>query len=162
MIDLVTEVNTLRDKLVECLELINQIDARMDAERTSAASDNTSPSASPPVCDSEDALRDATEVEKIARKLPKWGRNPKQYNTRILNAYLTLRRKSHVPIEQQDIAVALGNPNWFRRNFNQMVNFGTQNHGKIFQRADDFVEVWEPVQSLVEEYEADFSYLLRS
>ena len=153
MENFITDINDLRDKLVECLALVNQIDARMDAERAHTTLKNTHL----PVHDPEDSSQSAEEVKKVARRLPRWGRNSEQYNTRILNAFLAFRRENRKPITQKELSATLGNPDWFYRNFNQMINFGAKNHGKVFDRNGVFVEIWEPVQHLVAEYEATFS-----
>ena len=138
MPNLVAEFNDLQNKLVECLALVTQIGSQMNTEPAHTA---------PP---------SAKEVKKVARRLPKWGRHPKQYNTQILNAFLTLQRKNRGAITQKDISAALGDPDWFYSNFNQMINFGAKNHGKIFERNGAFIEIWQPVQLHVAEYQTNF------
>jgi len=87
------------------------------------------------------------EFNKIQNKLPNWLRNKNQYNSKILYAFMRLYEKnekvSYEALKNET------NIETFKSNFDQMKNFGKQNHGKIFEQRGDYVYLWENVKELV-------------
>ena len=92
------------------------------------------------------------EVNKVAHRLPRWANNPNQYNTRILKAYLTLKRELDCGITVEMIKTEYGDVN-FTSNFNQMIAIASRNHGKVFEVTGDYVDIWQPVLRYVQEFE---------
>ncbi|BAS68409.1 hypothetical protein [Bathymodiolus septemdierum thioautotrophic gill symbiont] len=98
---------------------------------------------------------ESNEIEKVRRKLKLWSKPERQQNinSQILNAYLKLRRSGKNYITEIDIQNELQNIDDFKNNFDQMKNIAEKNHGKIFEQKGSYVEIWEPVNSFVSEYE---------
>lgn len=123
-------------KLIQCLVLVEQL--RGGAIERIAAPNQVS------VVD---------EVNKVQRRLRLWAKRQDQYNARILNAFLELKRKGKVVISEQDIYRQAGSPVEFASNFSQMKIIAERNHGKVFDVLNDEVTIWPPVASAVAEYE---------
>jgi hypothetical protein len=90
----------------------------------------------------------ALEVEKVTRKLPRWFRNPSQYNSTILCNYLKLYAKNQ-KVAVQTLRNECSSISDFDGNYNQMKNFGEKNHGKVFEERDGYVTLWEPVKDYI-------------
>lgn len=77
--------------------------------------------------------KEALEIEKVKRKIPKWIENPSQINSKILNLFMSLSRNDSYPISHSDLKEKFeelcSDP--FESNFNQMKNFGTKNQEKV-------------------------------
>ena len=91
-----------------------------------------------------------SEVIRVKKKIPKWFRNKDQFNSKILYAYLKLYEKNknvlYTDLEQEaDIPT-------FRATFIQMKNISPNNNGKIFERNDDMVVLWEKVENFILDY----------
>jgi hypothetical protein len=95
------------------------------------------------------------EVKKVSRRLRMWSKPERQhqYNSKILNAFLELRQCGQKKITEEDINFKLGPNTWFGPNFVQMKTIADRNHGKIFDVNGNYVEIWPPVASAVDEYE---------
>lgn len=102
-------------------------------------------------------ISDIEEIEKVKRKLPNWRKNPKQFNHKILDAYLKLNKENE-SITLQDLQdycksnyAILGDK--FFQNYNQMKMKADKNHGKIFEETHDtqdtYVTLWQPVAEFV-------------
>ena len=102
---------------------------------------------------------EVSEVNKVSRKLKRWAtpERQKQYNSRILNAFLDLKHTKKEPITESDIDNYLGNSSWFSTNFDQMKSISDKNHGKVFEVNGQNVTIWAPVESAVKEYAAQVS-----
>lgn len=107
---------------------------------------------SEPLIVPDDALV-VNEVNRVAGRLTLWANNLHQINSRILNAYLTLKRSGESQITVEMLKAEYGEAN-FNTNFVQMRNIAANNHGKIFELSGELVEIWRPVAHLVEQYEA--------
>lgn len=94
------------------------------------------------------------EINKVARKLPRWAKNQNQINSKILTLFLELKRSGKTKISEDSLAKAYGNTPEFHRNFPQMKSIAPNNHGKVFETANGFIEIWKPVIDLVHEYES--------
>lgn len=99
------------------------------------------------------------EVSKVARRLMMWSKSErqKQYNSKILNAYLVLSNNCQHKVSEQQLYKYLGSPTWFATNFTQMKTIADKNHGKIFEVAGDQVSIWPPVKQYIEEYQNHIS-----
>lgn len=95
----------------------------------------------------------ADEINKVARKLPKWANNPHQINSKILSLFLYLQQMNPMGITEAHLKSSYGNDSEFDRNFPQMKSISPKNHGKVFEIINRFVEIWEPVRSIVNDYE---------
>ena len=96
--------------------------------------------------------KEASEIEKVKRKIPQWIKKPSQINSRILNQYMSLSKDDTYPVSHADLKAKFeqlyGDP--FESNFNQMKNFGTKNHAKIFSESKaGLISLWEPIATFV-------------
>ncbi|MDR2870359.1 MAG: hypothetical protein LBV04_07915 [Deferribacteraceae bacterium] len=88
------------------------------------------------------------EIVKVQRRLPRWLKKLNQYNSQILYAFVELSARSY-PVRFDDLEKKLANSHFkgkFKGNFDQMRNFGSKNHGKIFEVDAGFVYWWEPIK----------------
>lgn len=103
-----------------------------------------------------DSQEVANEINMITRRVPRWLQNTNQINSRILITYLELNKKhpdkvtlellrSEVLNQYEDIDL-----NKFNRNFTQMSQISENNHGKVFDRCNDYIHLWEPVREFIE------------
>ena len=99
-----------------------------------------------------DDVLTVNEVNRVASRLTLWANNPHQINSRILNAYLTLKRSGERQITVGMLKVEYGEAN-FNTNFVQMRNIAANNHGKVFELSGELVEIWQPVAGLISQYE---------
>ena len=92
---------------------------------------------------------ESNEILKVKSRLPNWFRNKKQYNSKILYAFLRLydSKSGFVLYEDLEKESCIGPK--FKSNFEQMKNFGIKNHGKIFEQIDDKVYLWCNVKDYV-------------
>ncbi len=93
------------------------------------------------------------EVKKVGRRLKLWAKRPSQINTKILNAFLKLKRSGVTVITENDLKNELPEESFFDSNFAQMKIIAEKNHGKIFEHYGDNIHIWEPVASDIREYE---------
>lgn len=93
------------------------------------------------------------EMKKVRNRLRLWSRKPQQINTRILKAYLELRRSGMIHITEQSLRSALPPDFPFESNFAQMKIIAEKNHGKVFETHGDHVEIWAPVEADVRDFE---------
>lgn len=99
--------------------------------------------------------KENSEIEKIYNRIPQWLRKGKtQINSIILITFLELLNEEKY-VSKEDLRNAC-TPlvKDFSGNYNQMVNFGEKNHGKVFEHDKDTVRLWEPIANFVlNEYE---------
>ncbi len=93
------------------------------------------------------------EVKKVTRRLKLWAKRPNQINTKILIAYLKLKRAGQKNITENSINKELNLNSNFESNFAQMKIISEKNHGKIFELYGDKVSIWEPVLNAVNAFE---------
>ncbi len=141
--------NQVHAKIVDCLVLAAKItDESINAPPHRTDSDSYIASAS------GQNKKETEEINQVRRRLPRWKNNPQQINSRILAAFLELRNKGSNEITQEQIKEKFnGDIDKFDGNFSQMINFGAQNHGKVFERNGAFIEIWEPVKEAVARFE---------
>jgi hypothetical protein len=125
----------IHSKLVKCLVLIDKLDS--DSENALSKDDIT------------------IEINKVIRRLKMWAKPERQsqFNSKILNAYLEIKRSGIQNITEQNINDHLGLNTWFLANFNQMKIIADSNHGKIFDVDGNYVKIWEPIKLAVNNYE---------
>jgi hypothetical protein len=106
------------------------------------------------VVETESKIRESdyieNEIEKVKRRIPRWLNNPNQTNSRILIKamdYLSIKDSMSFSVFEKHCE----NIDKFRGNFEQMANFGTKNHGKVFERNGDNLALWLPVKDFVKE-----------
>jgi hypothetical protein len=98
---------------------------------------------------SSDENAESNEILKVKNRLPNWFKNKKQYNSRILYAYLNLYNTDTKFVFYNDLEKESALASNFKGNFDQMKNFGIKNHGKIFEQIDDKVYLWDKVKDIV-------------
>jgi hypothetical protein len=92
------------------------------------------------------------EIEKVKRKLPKWFSNPNYICSQILITFLELEDNTNF-VEYEVLAHKCGSIKTFKSNFAQMMNFGEKNHGKVFEKNNSIVTIWNPIKAeLMMEY----------
>ncbi|MAX55488.1 MAG: hypothetical protein CL537_08265 [Alcanivoracaceae bacterium] len=108
-----------------------------------------------PVCEASASDEDDTteEVRKVARRLNLWAKRQTQINSRILIAWLTLRRAGQQRITEADLRHALDDEPSFATNFTQMKIIADRNHGKVFELKGEVVAIWPPVARYVDTFE---------
>ena len=96
----------------------------------------------------------AEEINKVMRKVPKWKKNPSQYNYKILDAYFQLENTIN-PITEEEFErycnKIYGADFSFLSNFSQMHNIAPKNHAKVFDIYNGQVQLWSPVKEFIED-----------
>jgi len=111
-----------------------------------------SQSCSDPVSGTSMSLFDEDqEVKKLKGRLPRWGNNPNQINSRILALFLKLSKKG-TPVTVHALKSAYGKDGEFEKNFPQMKMISERNHGKVFEVTDGIVTIWPKVAAYVDEF----------
>ena len=91
------------------------------------------------------------EIQKVFRKVPRWLKNPDQYNSKILNAFMSLYIKGEpVNIHLLEEASKLDSKR-FLVNYTQMKIIAEKNHAKVFDEEGDNVYLWKPVSDFIED-----------
>ena len=88
------------------------------------------------------------EAAKVRRRVPRWFKNPDQYNSTILNAFLELYDQQN-QVAVQMLRNKCQTVSDFEGNYNQMKNFGEKNHGKVFEETNGIVTLWKPVKEFI-------------
>ena len=96
---------------------------------------------------------DIEEVRKVNRRLKLWAGRQYQINSKILNAFLKLKRSGLTTVTETDLRNALPEERSFDSNFAQMKIIAPNNHGKVFEQYGDNISIWDPVVRAVNEYE---------
>lgn len=134
-----SEVNDLLK--IECISQANTPEGRIPNPSHIEQKDSTIPKGN-----SSNEI--AIEIKKVKRRVPRWFKNPIQYNSTILNCFLELYDLNH-----QITVHMLRNKchvlNDFDGNYNQMKNFGEKNHGKVFEESNGIINLWEPVKEFI-------------
>ena len=90
------------------------------------------------------------EIKKVQNKIPKWFQNKTQYNSRILNAFITLYLKDeNVTVEKLKIE---SDVKTFKTNYDQMKIIAPKNHAKVFEEIDGYVYFWKEVEEYIWSY----------
>lgn len=139
-------------KIVESLVLFSQLESELEEIFNNLARDSIEMSVPNvgPRQSKQSNLKNETdrEVEKVIRRLPRWFRNPSQYNSTILYSFLKLAEKNQ-SVSLHALRSECKLLNDFDGNYNQMKNFGEKNHGKVFEEIDGNVKLWGPVKDYI-------------
>jgi hypothetical protein len=93
------------------------------------------------------------EIDKVQRKLPKWFRNPNYICSQILINFLELDSGLNY-VDYDKLSHSCRHIKTFKSNFAQMINFGEKNHGKVFEKTNSIVTIWNPIKAdVMFEYE---------
>ena len=98
-------------------------------------------------------ITDMKEVRKVTRRLRLWAKRQNQINSRILNAFLKLKRSGLTTITEVDLKNELAEEKTFDSNFIQMKTIAGSNHGKVFEQYGENISIWSPVAQGIKEYE---------
>lgn len=97
--------------------------------------------------------KEALEIEKVKRRIPKWVEKPSQINSRILNLYMRLSKNASVLISYEELKEKyeqMYDGGDFKSNYDQMKNFGKNNHAKVFSESKSrLISLWEPIEVFV-------------
>ena len=106
-------------------------------------------------------LTEEDEIQKVFRKVPRWIKNPSQYNSKILDTYMSLSNNNKNPVELVLLEAGSGlKERKFLTNYTQMKIIAEKNHAKVFTEKNDMVYLWEPVSEFIEDvYEGKDIYL---
>jgi hypothetical protein len=96
---------------------------------------------------------DIEEVRKVNRRLKFWAKRQDQINSKILNAFLKLKRSGLTTIKEVDLKNELPEEKTFDINFSQMKSIAEKNHGKVFEQYGENISIWSPVAKSIDEYE---------
>ena len=95
------------------------------------------------------------EINKVQRRLRLWSKRPDQINSKILKAYLELKRGGRGEIREKDLEELFSDKKSFQTNFIQMRIIADRNHGKVFDQEGEFVNIWGPVEEYISKFESD-------
>lgn len=140
-------------KIVQSLVFLSQLETELEGKCSNDSSGkpikvSASSAASQSYKNIESKNETDDEVNKVMRRLPRWFKNPSQYNSTILYGYLKLSEKNP-KISLHALRTECKTINDFDGNYNQMKNFGEKNHGKVFEESDGYVTLWEPVKDFI-------------
>lgn len=87
------------------------------------------------------------QINKVNQRVPKWFKNPQQINSKILIKFLELQKtNNNVDLEMLEYECDLEK---FKTNFAKMIDFTDKNSGKVFDKIDDNIYLWEPVEKFI-------------
>lgn len=95
---------------------------------------------------SKDIISD--EIRKIEKRIPKWFNNPDQINSKILIAFMQLYELNS-SVRYDDLEQKCASIKSFKQNLNQMIILGEKNHGKVFEKIDSLITLWEPARQFI-------------
>lgn len=98
--------------------------------------------------------KEREEIEKVEKRVPKWFGNKGQINHILLVSFLELLLNSNSnTISKKELKEICDKyVDKFEGNFNQMINFGKNNHAKVFDYFNgdkDEICLWEPVAEFI-------------
>lgn len=96
--------------------------------------------------------KEAEEIEKVKRKVPKWLSASMQINSTILGQYMRMSQNGQTPVTREQLQTQCEDAGVrdFMGNYNQMKNFGVKNHAKVFEEdVTGCVSLWEPVAQFI-------------
>ena len=135
----------IHDKLISAILLVNEL-KKIDQSNTHTRREGQPES-------------EASEVNKVKRRLKLWAKRPNQINHQILRAYLHLQSQGKKEITEEDIEPIVQNEASFSTNLIQMRTISEKNHGKVFEQIGSRLVIWPPVEAYVREFEQDIDKL---
>jgi len=124
-------------EIVQSLIIVSELEALLNKQNTQIT----------------DEIIDVQEVNKVNRRLKLWAKRPNQINSKILNAFLRLKRSGFTTITEVDLKNELPEEKSFESNFLQMKIIAAKNHGKVFEQYGENISLWSPVVTGINEYE---------
>ncbi|MBV5341511.1 MAG: hypothetical protein J0665_18475 [Deltaproteobacteria bacterium] len=141
-LDIAGDNGMLHAQSIDLLMGLTELEGKLPQHKTS---DSAVHSKETKISSSDEDL----EAKKVKGRLPRWGNNPNQINSRILALFLKLS-KTEAPVKVNELKNAYGNDGEFDKNFAQMKMISERNHGKVFEVSDGVVEIWPKVIEYVE------------
>ena len=87
------------------------------------------------------------QIDKVQRNVPNWFKKPTQISSRILLKFLELQKINNtIDIEQLEYECDIQQ---FKTNFAKMIDYTDKNHGKVFEKIDNKIYLWEPTKEFV-------------
>ncbi|MDR3046618.1 MAG: hypothetical protein LBU51_03265 [Bacteroidales bacterium] len=93
--------------------------------------------------------RDTVEINKIHQRIPNWFNSPNQINSTVLINFMQLK-DANGSVSYSDLEQRCKSIKKFKGNFDQMINFGQKNHGKVFEWSGTNIDLWQPVSVFIE------------
>ena len=100
---------------------------------------------------SYDIYDEDQEIKKIERKIGGWFSNKHQENSKILYAFIDIYEKNNGVVKYKQLEEK-SKVNKFKGNYDQMKNFGSKNHGKIFEQDGQNIYLWDKVEKIIWNY----------
>lgn len=92
---------------------------------------------------------ESQEIEKVEKRVPKWFKNPDQFNSQILISFMELQGKKGF-VNLIDLKKACSGIKTFKPNFDAMKNITPHNSGKVFhENKKNEITLWGPVEEFV-------------
>lgn len=87
------------------------------------------------------------QIDKVKRNVPNWFKKPNQISSKILLKFLELQ-KIHNTIDVEKLEYEC-HIQQFKTNFAKMIDYTDKNHGKVFEKIDNLVYLWEPTKEFI-------------
>ena len=95
-------------------------------------------------------VTEGSEIEKVHRKVPRWMKNPSQYNSIILRTYMLISNNNENPVMLDVLEEKTSlDRKQFLTNYTQMRIMAEKNHAKVFNEEDGVVSLWKPVEKFI-------------
>lgn len=101
---------------------------------------------------------------KAIQRIPRWARNPQQYNHKILRAFFELQQElGRVTLDalRGRCSDPAGHPETyvphFDNNYTQMKFDNGNSHGKVFEERDGFITLWDRINDTLMRYRDYFT-----
>ena len=97
------------------------------------------------------------EIDKVERRVFLWKRRKDQINSRILSLFMKLSDNGENGIfldmlRDEFDTLYPEESHLFDTNYNQMKNFGSHNHAKVFEEDEEYtVRLWYPARDIIRE-----------
>ena len=88
------------------------------------------------------------EINRVKKKVPRWFKKPKQFNSKILIKYLELLN-SEESVQYKVLELECREIKTFKSNYEQMKTIRPQNHAKVFEEEGGSIFLWEPVKEFI-------------
>lgn len=93
--------------------------------------------------------KESQEIEKVEKRVPKWFKNPDQFNSQILISFMELQGKKGF-VNLIDLEKACSGIKTFKPNFDAMKNITPHNSGKVFHENEkNEITLWGLVEEFV-------------
>jgi len=89
------------------------------------------------------------EIERVKSRVPRWFIKREQMNAVILHAFMKLSDNNKFPVNINELKKESQLEDKFQPNYNQMKSISDNNHAKVFEEKNGFVELWKPVEEFI-------------